>query len=177
MQETLPFKAKRAMLIFFTAWLIISLAAPFTLQAGSVTDLSGVAGREDNAATIGRMNPFAATVYLIGDVNCHQLKDRSFFLNGNQMPYCARDTGIFIGLAIGMLLLLLLSPKFSWLALIALCIPILADGGIQLITNYESTNLLRLITGLLGGVGAAYFLGHIADVSLTVKSKGPINAE
>lgn len=157
------FRAKRAALVFFTAWLILVIAAPFTLPAGSVTDLSGRASVIDNADQIERMNPVAAAVYFIGDINCHQLAERSFFLNGNQMPFCSRDVGIFIGLAAGMLAVLLLSPRFSWLILSLLVLPILIDGGVQLTGLYESNNLLRAITGALGGIGASYFLGHFAD--------------
>ncbi len=157
------FRAKRAALVFFTAWLILVIAAPFTLPAGSVTDLSGRASVIDNAEQVGRMNPLAAAVYFIGDINCHQLAERSFFLNGNQMPFCSRDVGIFIGLAAGMLAVLLLSPRFSWPILALLVLPILIDGGVQLTGLYESNNLLRVITGALGGIGASYFLGHFAD--------------
>lgn len=157
------FRAKRAALVFFTAWLILVIAAPFTLPAGSVTDLSGRASVIDDAEQVGRMNPLAAAVYFIGDINCHQLAERSFFLNGNQMPFCSRDVGIFIGLAAGMLAVLLLSPRFSWPILALLVLPILIDGGVQLTGLYESNNLLRVITGALGGIGASYFLGHFAD--------------
>lgn len=163
MKKDPMFRAKRAALVFFTAWLILVIAAPFTLPAGSVTDLSGRASVIDNAEQVGRMNPLAAAVYFIGDINCHQLAERSFFLNGNQMPFCSRDVGIFIGLAAGMLAVLLLSPRFSWPILALLVLPILIDGGVQLTGLYESNNLLRVITGALGGIGASYFLGHFAD--------------
>lgn len=163
------FKAKRAVLIFFTAWLVAVLAAPMLLPASSVPDLSGRAGYIDNSKAISVMNPFSAAIYLIGDGNCHQLSQRSFYLNGNQMPFCARDVGIFIGLVVGMLAVLVLSPRFSWLVLVLLAVPILIDGGIQYAGGYESTNILRLITGILGGAAASYFLGHVADRSLTIK--------
>lgn len=163
MKKDPMFRAKRAALVFFTAWLILVIAAPFTLPAGSVTDLSGRASVIDDAEQVGRMNPLAAAVYFIGDINCHQLAERSFFLNGNQMPFCSRDVGIFIGLAAGMLAVLLLSPRFSWPILALLVLPILIDGGVQLTGLYESNNLLRVITGALGGIGASYFLGHFAD--------------
>jgi uncharacterized membrane protein len=151
------------MLIFFTVWLAAVIAAPFFLPSGSVTDLSGVSGTVDNSEVIDKMNPFSAAIYLIGDANCHQLDERSLFLNRNQMPFCARDVGIFIGLVVGMAIVLFLSPKFYWLALIIMVLPILADGGIQLTGIWESNNILRLITGGLGGGAVAYFLGHVAD--------------
>jgi uncharacterized membrane protein len=68
-----------------------------------------------------------------------------------------------------MLIVLLLSPRFSWLALGLLALPILIDGGVQYAGGYESTNIIRLITGILGGVATSYFLGYVADRSLTVK--------
>lgn len=170
MARDLPFKAKRAILIFFCAWLVVVLAAPYALSSGSVTDLSGRAGTVDNSGIIDRMNPFSAAVYLIGDANCHQLSERSLYLNGNQMPFCARDVGIFLGLAIGMLMVLLVSPRFSWIVLIVLVVPILIDGGVQYVGgDYESSNALRLLTGALGGVAASYFLGFVVDRSLTVQ--------
>ena len=40
-----------------------------------------------------------------------------------------------------------------WMAL-ALMVPMVADGFIQMKTAYESTNPRRFLTGLLGGCGA-----------------------
>ena len=37
---------------------------------------------------------------------------------------------------------------------ILLLIPSAIDGGVQFFQDYESTNTKRLITGLLGGIGA-----------------------
>lgn len=156
-------RAKRAVLVFFIAWLLLVFAAPLSLPAGSVTDLSGRANAIDNSEAIDGMNPLAWAVYTFGDINCHQLSERSFTVNENQMPFCARDVGIFIGLAAGMAVVILFSPRFSWLILAALILPILIDGGVQLTGMYESNNILRLLTGALGGVGASYLLGHFAD--------------
>jgi uncharacterized membrane protein len=156
-------RVERAAVVFFTAWLVLVIAAPLSLPSGSVTDLSGRASSLDNSAEIGKMNPLAQAVYTMGDINCHQLAERSFFINGNQMPFCARDVGIFIGLVSGMLIVLLLSPRFSLPVLAVLVLPILIDGSVQLTGWYESNNLLRLATGALGGIGASYFLGHFAD--------------
>jgi uncharacterized membrane protein len=162
-KEDPMFRAKRAALVFFTAWLVLVVAAPFLLPAGSVTDLSGRASSVDNYEQISKMNPLPGAIYLFGDMNCHQLADRSFYLNGNEMPFCSRDVGIFIGLTAGMLVVLLLSPRFSWPLLLVLMLPILVDGGVQLTGWYESNNALRLLTGVLGGIGGSYFLGHFAD--------------
>ncbi len=159
-------RAKRAVLIFFTAWAVVVLIVPWTLPASSVPDLSGRSGSLDNMDSIEEMNPLAAAVYIIGDVYCHQKLDRSFTMNGNEMPFCARDVGIFLGLAMGMLLIMVLRPRFHLLLFIALVVPILLDGGMQYLGAYESNNVVRIITGGLGGAGSSYFLGHVADKKL-----------
>jgi uncharacterized membrane protein len=48
--------------------------------------------------------PFAAVVYSVGALVCHQQAERSFELWGAQMPVCARCTGIYCGAALAMLL-------------------------------------------------------------------------
>ena len=35
---------------------------------------------------------------------CHQMPERSFFINGMQFPLCARCTGILVGYLVGVLL-------------------------------------------------------------------------
>lgn len=159
-------RAKRAMLIFFTAWAVVVLISPWTLPAGSVPDLSGRSGSLDNMDSIEEMNPLAAAVYIIGDVYCHQRLDRSFTMNGNEMPFCARDVGIFLGLALGMLIIMMIRPRFRFWLFLVLVVPIILDGGMQLLGLYESNNAMRLITGTLGGGGSSYLLGHVADVKL-----------
>jgi len=39
-------------------------------------------------------------------------------------------------------------------------VPIGVDGGLQLVTEYESNNLLRVATGLLAGMVLALLLAH-----------------
>jgi uncharacterized membrane protein len=45
---------------------------------------------------------------------------------------------------------------------VLLALPMALDGGIQAITDYESTNLLRTATGLLAGIALAFFLAILA---------------
>ena len=48
------------------------------------------------------MELFLATVYAIGGVICHQRPERSFFLDGHQLPVCARCTGLYLSGAVGL---------------------------------------------------------------------------
>lgn len=160
-------KAKRALLLFAAAWTALVILTPFTMPPGSVGDLSGSVGEIDN--DLGHVNGLARAIYAIGDLNCHTKAERSFELNDNQMAFCARDVGLFIGLAAGMAAVLFLNPRFMWPAVIILAAPLVIDGTVQLLLDYESNNVVRIITGTLGGSAVAIFLGHVADVVLRVR--------
>lgn len=167
-------KAEMMVLALFSVWLGLVLVAPFTLPPGSVTDLSGRVSAIDNADQLAGMNPLAAAVYWAGDANCHQLASRSYFLNGNQMPFCARDLGLFAGLVLGMAVALFTQVR-PRLYLVALgFVPMALDGGWQLLTDYESNNAVRLLTGILAGVSAAMLI-HLLALSYkqSLSDKGP----
>lgn len=82
---------------------------------------------------------------------CHQRTDRSFFYNEKQLPLCARCTGELIGILLSVFLFLFVRPHFFVCFL--LCIPLVLDGFAQKLTAYESTNAMRLLTGILFGIG------------------------
>jgi len=155
-------KAEIPVLVLFTLWMLLIILAPFTLAPESVPDLSGHVGTIDNADHIAEMNFFAAAIYWLGDANCHQLSSRSYYLNGNEMPFCARDLGIFIGLALGMALAIATRARPPFLLVILGLVPMALDGGIQLLTDYESTNIVRLLTGMLAGVSVAFIIHLMA---------------
>ena len=155
-------RAELMVLGFFSVWLGLVLVAPFTLPPGSVTDLSGRVNAIDNAEQIAEMNPLAAAIYWLGDANCHQMASRSYFLNGNQMPFCARDLGLFAGLVLGMAVALVTQIRPRWYLVALGFFPMALDGVWQLLTDYESTNAVRLLTGILAGVSAAMLIHLIA---------------
>lgn len=68
------------------------------------------------------------------------------------MPLCARCTSILAGYATLPLLLLFYSSVPLYLGLM-MQIPMLIDGITQTLKWRESTNPLRVVTGLLSGVG------------------------
>jgi uncharacterized membrane protein len=97
---------------------------------------------------------------VIGDTECHQLANRSFFINGNQMPFCSRDVGLFIGLAVGAGVATFIRYRINPVLALAGLVPIAIDGGTQMLTDYESTNTLRLATGVVAGVALSLLLAH-----------------
>ncbi len=90
------------------------------------------------------------------DYICHRRPERSFFYKGRQFPVCARCTGFYISGIATIILINLYPVPYSLTTLligIILLIPYAIDGFTQLFEIRESNNILRLITGLLGGVG------------------------
>ena len=45
--------------------------------------------------------PVAGVVYLLGGRLCHQIAERSFHLDGAQLPVCARCLGVYVGAVVG----------------------------------------------------------------------------
>lgn len=80
---------------------------------------------------------------------CHQLPERSFFYHGKQFPVCARCTGVFIGEILGIVLFKI--GEISIPTVILFCFLMFVDWFIQYKFHYKSTNMRRLITGLLCG--------------------------
>lgn len=158
--------------LFALIWSLGMILAPLSLPANSVDDLTGTVGPVDNADITEDMNPYARFYYQAGDVNCHTIKERSFFINGNQMPFCVRDVAIFFGMALGLGIALfkVFQIKLWWL--IGGLVPMGVDGTVQLLTTYESNNVLRLITGILAGLVCTLALGFVMwDVSKSAEMR------
>ena len=176
MEKREKFSNKLLMILFilFLIWILLQFLAPFSLPQGSIDDLSGVIGVEDNKKSIDNIILPWSSIYSAGDRLCHQKSERSFYLNGNQMPFCSRCTGIWLGLAIGLGFMFFykveLDNKFVYAIIIGLA-PIGIDGFGQLFGFWESTNIIRLITGLLSGGICGISIGVIIDEFKELKIK------
>lgn len=84
-------------------------------------------------------------------MGCHQRPDRSFFISNYQFPICTRCVGVVVSTVITYVICIY--KKARLIPGLILCIPMIIDGGIQYLGIKESTNIRRLITGLLGGAG------------------------
>ena len=156
-------KWNKVSFVLLWGWLSLLLFSPYMIDNGSTGDLSGVVGKYDNRDVIEEMNFLAKFIYYVGDLNCHQLSHRSYSYNDNQMSFCARDTGIFLGLVLGFMYASRKKIVLTLPLVIAALLPIGLDGTIQLLTDYESTNPKRLITGLIAGVATGIAIKIIAD--------------
>ena len=92
----------------------------------------------------------------IPNIICHRKPERSFFIKGHQFPVCARCTGFYIALFIYFTYTYynyVEYTPFKLVTAILLLLPAGIDGLTQFFEYRESNNTLRLITGLLGGLG------------------------
>ncbi|MDD4308413.1 MAG: DUF2085 domain-containing protein [Thermoplasmata archaeon] len=148
-------------------WFGGNLLSPYLAPAGTIYfGNDGLVGSGDNAYEISQIDSgFARFFYKAGDANCHQHADRSFFLHGNQMPFCARCTSIFFGLVLGAGVMIFLSLELNVFWILLGLAPMALDGGIQLLGlfNYESTNLMRFLTGSMAGLVTGIALGYIVS--------------
>ena len=165
------YKATLVLFLVCFVWLLCLFIAPLTLPSNTVHfGERGVVGKRDYSSEIKEMNPFASFFYDLGDTQCHQKSSRSLFINGNQMPFCARDVGIFVGFALGAGIAVFRTINVRWWWIIVGLVPIGVDGTVQLLTEYESNNPLRIITGGLTGTVTMLALGMVLqDISSTVK--------
>lgn len=193
-------------------FLLMFFISPLMLPEGSVPELSGRANAVDymneeswgnsdhyEGGSVGHnqsshggsfawseLNPVFGLIYAFGDINCHQKHDRSWTINENQMPVCARDVGIFMGFFMGALFFRMrgynrwtvrdsflsvfdddsvksvyLNDSRLRLMLLFLAlgiVPMAVDGFTQLLTVYESTNIIRVITGFMAGFVLGWFV-------------------
>ena len=96
--------------------------------------------------------------YIIG-ITCHQAPEKSFYFMNNQIPVCGRCFGIYAGLVAGLLIYPIFknikntsTPSIKLLPVFIL--PVLIDGAFNLL----ETNIERMLTGLIFGIGVVFYL-------------------
>lgn len=139
------------------AFLALTVLSPLLAPEGAFRHLDGTPTLIDGGW---RGNGAAGIMYAIGDVLCHQEEARSLMLNGSQLPICARDTGIVIGLCAGFAACYLLGRRLSdrrYAVLGAVLVLVMAAEWCYETTGFDSQPL-RLLTGISAGIGASLFL-------------------
>ncbi len=89
---------------------------------------------------------------------CHRIPERTFNINGHYFPVCSRCTGFYIGAFSYFIYVYFFYVQYTTsliILAILMIIPSLLDGFTQLVRFRYSNNMLRLLTGLIGGVGLA----------------------
>jgi len=118
---------------------------------------------------------------LVGYAICHQIPERSFHIHGEQLPLCARCTGIYMGALAGFTLMWLmgrkraanLPPARITLVFVGFIVLLGIDGVNSYLTFfpgaphlYEPQNWLRLTTGTLEGLALSAFVFPVLNYSL-----------
>jgi uncharacterized membrane protein len=111
-----------------------------------------------------------------GNAVCHRIAERSFFAAGQQLPVCARDTGMFMGALLGLVFLGIVLPDRRGLypaqPFFALFVALFAFWAVDGFNSYmlllrrevfiyPPNNTLRLITGALMGISLSAFVAAL----------------
>lgn len=109
----------------------------------------------------------------IGAGICHRITSRTFTVYGRQLPLCARCTGIYLGIVLSFLILILAGrgrrvnmPKMPILLAMLGLVAIMGIDGVNSYTHffpnfphvYEPRNWLRLVTGMGAGLAMGIFV-------------------
>jgi len=111
----------------------------------------------------------AQAIYFVYSFFCHQFDWRSLHIHDFQYAWCVRDTFIWLNILVAAVITKKYKIKgLKWYWLIPFLVPIALDGGIQTIATilgifnseptYISTNLTRMITGSIFGIGFGFWI-------------------
>ena len=92
---------------------------------------------------------------------CHGMAERSLVLWGVPMPICARCVAIYAGLLAGLAAFAAVrwvTERAARMTAMAAVIPLAIDGLTQLSGLRESTNTLRIATGLAAGLAFGFWI-------------------
>ncbi len=113
---------------------------------------------------------------------CHQLPDRSPFIDGTQLAVCHRCIGIYAALALAVLTYgylrrwdTRLNPRAGWILGLSV-VPPGVDwlGGVFEI--WSNTPTSRIFTGAVFGLAAGYFLARAFSDAFSTSGKEPTDA-
>ena len=119
--------------------------------------------------------------HLVGYGICHQIPERTFFINDRPMPLCARCSGTYLGAVLGFAGLLILGrrragemPSQGALLLLGSFIVLMGIDGINSYLSffpnapqlYEPRNIYRLTSGLLNGLALSLIVYPIFNLTL-----------
>ncbi|TAK22177.1 MAG: DUF2085 domain-containing protein [Chloroflexota bacterium] len=111
----------------------------------------------------------ARSIYWLYSFTCHQLPSHSWFLLGQQVAFCQRDTAIYLSMVVGGVLYArqrAWTRGLPWWAYVLASLPIALDGGAATLGLRESTPLLRSVTGAMFGLATTWFVYPLMDRSL-----------
>jgi len=117
----------------------------------------------------------AAVVYSAGALVCHQLPERSFALAGRQLPVCARCSGLYIGIAIGLAGWFAVrrwtqagsaGPRHMLNVLVLAAVPTAVSWVTGVLGIWDGTNVIRAVLALPLGLAAGAAAAAVAAKDL-----------
>ena len=110
----------------------------------------------------------------LGGGLCHQRVDRTFNIDMLYMPVCSRDTGIYLGIFISLMTIILLERRikgeFPSLKIVLTTVGVFLIMGLDVVLSFlgiiESNNIIRFITGFLTGWFLVLLLLPLANNSM-----------
>ena len=123
------------------------------------------------------MTLLLAFLYAAGGVICHQLPERSFFVDGRQLPVCARCTGLYLSGAAGFLAWLIwkaargwrkfaVSPRPALVIVIVAALPTALSYLTGVTGMWDGSNVTRAILALPFGLSAGAVVAAVATKDL-----------
>jgi uncharacterized membrane protein len=117
---------------------------------------------------------FTAFAYFAGSVVCHQLPERSFLTAGRQWPVCARCAGLYLGVAAGVAVWLVLRRLTSrrlaartWLSVLAVvAVPTAVSWVTGVMGAWDGTNTIRFALAAPLGLTVGAIAGSVAAKDL-----------
>ncbi len=124
---------------------------------------------------------FEQVANFFGSLVCHQLQERTIFLDGLPLPVCARDTGIYLGIFVSIMFITVTRrwdsdkpPELRYSLLLCLAtVPMMIDGVSSYLGLRESNNFLRILTGGLFGLPIPLLLAGLQNFKIYEKNIKP----
>jgi uncharacterized membrane protein len=123
------------------------------------------------------MDLFGKLIFAVGSLICHQRPDRSFFVDGHQLPVCARCTGLYLSAALGLIAWLGLKTARRWqpvaidprraarLIVIA-AVPTAVSVATGTLGVWDGSNVTRALLAIPLGAGAGAIVAAVASKDL-----------
>ena len=119
----------------------------------------------------------ASAIFWLYSAACHQMPSHSWFVLGQQMAYCQRNTAIYTTMFLAGLWYARRrwrAPALPLWAYALVALPMALDGGSALVGLRDSTPALRTLTGALLGVGTVWFAYPLVDRLLAAPARRPV---
>jgi uncharacterized membrane protein len=134
-------------------------------------------GRNEIAKLLILMDLLGEFIFAAGSLICHQRPDRSFFIDGHQLPVCARCTGLYLSGAIGLIAWVVLKGVRQWRpiaiesrraarVIVLAAIPTALSLAAGTLGVWDTANLTRAVLAVPLGAAAGAIVAAVATKDL-----------